>query len=218
MSLLLPFLLPTSLGVQGQSLLFLRKKEMAFTVLCALPPPNSQPLPTFTSETRDLLSHLPLLILSGTHPYLIHPLCYWPQSCVCLQLYVYDFPRKHSCLNREAFFLVFTKRFSRIHTWYLFFLFNSENTRNTIRRELPQLPPLPINVCLCSHPTSFPSVSAEKESLLVSGIIRAAWTLKSSRDRVPSHPFYSRPSTPLLQGLCPFYPTNEYTQVSPFLT
>lgn len=49
-------------------------------------------------------SCLTYLLIPWVHPYLIYPLCHWPQPCMCLQLPVYDSLHKPNCLNRSAFF------------------------------------------------------------------------------------------------------------------
>lgn len=83
---------------------------MVFTLMYAFSSLSLQPLPTFTSKTRDLLSHLLLLILSDV------PLPHLPSMSVTTTWYVptiisMTFHISIAALMRVAFLYVFTKAF-----------------------------------------------------------------------------------------------------------
>lgn len=161
-----------------------------------------------TSRTGELLSHLLLRILSRA---LTSSTLYVTDRnlCVCLQLYVYDFPRKHSCLNSGGFFSLSSQSIFQGYIHDTQFIFNLENTHNTISTELPQLPPLPINICLCSNPFLLSFCFSRKKSH--SWYPEWTQTFLTRRRHVQSHPFYSRPSTLLSEA---FAPTPKWTRSS----
>lgn len=109
----LPFL-PTSLRVQGQS----PHGSQGNGVLTGTCIPFSQLTATpyiyfwdWKPLASPTLTHAPWRILTSSTLY------------VCLQLYIQNFPHKHSCLSGSGFFYDFTKDFPRIYTWYSFLLY-----------------------------------------------------------------------------------------------